>query len=93
MSKEPLFRTGIVSCDGKDFVFYLRDFQFCIIDPSKESIGILPNGNPPRLSANADGLICGTTHNNKDVAIYAKLPCPICQKTRRLNSSKNLWTK
>ena len=71
MSKEPLFRTGIVSCDGKDFVFYLRDFQFCIIDPSKESIGILPNGNPPRLSANADGLICGTTHNNKDVAIYA----------------------
>lgn len=71
MSKEPLFRTGIVSCDGKDFVFYLRDFQFCIIDPSKESIGIFPNGTHPRLSANADGLICGTTHQNKDIAIYA----------------------
>ena len=71
MSKEPLFRTVIVSCDGKDFVFYLRDFQFCIIDPSKESIGIFPNGTHPRLSANADGLICGTTHQNKDIAIYA----------------------
>lgn len=61
--------TGIIECGQKGAVFFEEDFTFNLM-PTK----VIPLPNEERINLHADdaGYLCGRTHDNHRIAIYAR---------------------